>query len=890
MTVRIKTSGSSSTGWTQIQSFFVRTSAAWSDMANVWIKTASSAWTKVFNKPNVPEIQNKVEITISTANSTNQTKKLTGKAYHWTLATSVTYRFRKSTNDISFSNLFSPETSVNPSSGSSHTNDTYTILQSDLTPNATNYFVYVTKATNSNAGTEAESVSFSDYIDMPRDITNLTASTPTVANSIPLSWSPVAQLQAPGSYEVFYGTSTTPTTLFGITSSNSITVTGLQANTLYYFRILPWTASNARGYYGNYSNVASGQTLAAAEPQPFNTISFTKGFPSSSSQGIVRSTALSWNASTNATRYEIEYEGSNDNANWTNVQTFGASPYTTSTSQSASWGSPQPVGGYGYYYFMRARIRASNIDSATTVIGDGGAYRYATGSPPGQPSFGSISVTSTTASIPVNASSTQGSNSRYEVMEYQYRTSFTSYPGSWSAKSLSSGSGTISLSGLSASTTYYIKIRNRNFDEEYSAENETNFTTSAALTKLTTPTGVDATDFRTDGVNVTWNAVSGAAYYGVWYGSTPAPSYDSLADFGGNRNTTLITGTSYLDTSLGSGVTRDYYVQAYRSGDPTGTKSEWGGPDSGTRAAATVAPYNGSVSVNPSSGTAGSTTFTANPSGWLGTPSTFTYSYSWQYMNTSFSWVQFATGSTAVAPNVTAYAWQVVLTVSNGVSPNGIATASFSVSAPVSKLATPTGLSATTNRTDGINISWNAVSGAAYYGVWYRGGAPSYDSNPDFGGPNNPNLITGTSYLDTSIGAGVTRSYDVQAFRSGNPTGTKSDWAGPVTGTRASVTVSAPVTPTGVSLSGSGAVSWNAVSGADYYEVLNYTDRTGSPANNTNRLGPYNTTVYGTSLQLGSSQGYSSPNNWARVQVRAWNNSGQFSTYSAWVPSSTTYT
>ena len=471
MTVRIKTSGSSSTGWTQIQSFFVRTSAAWSDMANVWIKTASSAWTKVFNKPNVPEIQNKVEITISTANSTNQTKKLTGKAYHWTLATSVTYRFRKSTNDISFSNLFSPETSVNPSSGSSHTNDTYTILQSDLTPNATNYFVYVTKATNSNAGTEAESVSFSDYIDMPRDITNLTALTPTVANSIPLSWSPVAQLQAPGSYEVFYGTSTTPTTLFGTTSSNSITVTGLQANTLYYFRILPWTASNARGYYGNYSNVASGQTLAAAEPQPFNTISFTKGFPSSSSQGIVRSTALSWNASTNATRYEIEYEGSNDNANWTNVQTFGASPYTTSTSQSASWGSPQPVGGYGYYYFMRARIRASNIDSATTVIGDGGAYRYATRSPPGQPSFGSISVTSTTASIPVNASSTQGSNSRYEVMEYQYRTSFTSYPGSWSAKSLSSGSGTISLSGLSASTTYYIKIRNRNFDEEYSAEN-----------------------------------------------------------------------------------------------------------------------------------------------------------------------------------------------------------------------------------------------------------------------------------------------------------------------------------------------------------------------------------------------------------------------------------
>jgi hypothetical protein len=99
----------------------------------------------------------------------------------------------------------------------------------------------------------------------------------------------------------------------------------------------------------------------------------------------------------------------------------------------------------------------------------------------------------------------------------------------------------------------------------------------------------------------------------------------------------------------------------------------------------------------------------------------------------------------------------------------------------------------------------------------------------------------------------------------------------------------APSTPTGVSVSGSGVVSWNAVSGADYYEVLNYTDRTGSPSNNNNRLGPYNTTVFATSLQLGSSQGYSSPNNWARAQVRAWNYAGQVSTYSAWYPSSTTY-
>ena len=98
--------------------------------------------------------------------------------------------------------------------------------------------------------------------------------------------------------------------------------------------------------------------------------------------------------------------------------------------------------------------------------------------------------------------------------------------------------------------------------------------------------------------------------------------------------------------------------------------------------------------------------------------------------------------------------------------------------------------------------------------------------------------------------------------------------------------VSIPATPTGVSLSGSGAVNWSAVSGATYYEVLNYTARSSTGAS---RLGPYTTTVYGTSLQLGSSQGYSGLNNYARVQVRAGNSAG-VSTYGAWVPSASTYT
>ena len=100
------------------------------------------------------------------------------------------------------------------------------------------------------------------------------------------------------------------------------------------------------------------------------------------------------------------------------------------------------------------------------------------------------------------------------------------------------------------------------------------------------------------------------------------------------------------------------------------------------------------------------------------------------------------------------------------------------------------------------------------------------------------------------------------------------------------VAVASPTTPTGLSVSGSGAVTWNPSSGSDSYDLLIYTATNSSGSG---QLGPYSANTSSTSFQLTSSQGYSSPNNWARVQVRGRNNSGQVSTYGAWYPSSTTY-
>ena len=169
--------------------------------------------------------------------------------YRWSDSTGITYQFTKSTNDITYSNITGASgTSTNPAVGSSNTNDTYTLTQSDLTANTTNYFKYLSKATNSTYGTEQ--TSSSDYVsfEMPRDVTISVDSTATTGSSIKITWTATT---GSGSYIVYYGTASSPTTSFTTTTSTNATVTGLTSDTTYYFRVLPYTGSSGNGYYGN---------------------------------------------------------------------------------------------------------------------------------------------------------------------------------------------------------------------------------------------------------------------------------------------------------------------------------------------------------------------------------------------------------------------------------------------------------------------------------------------------------------------------------------------------------------------------------------------------------------------------------------------------------------
>lgn len=98
----------------------------------------------------------------------------------------------------------------------------------------------------------------------------------------------------------------------------------------------------------------------------------------------------------------------------------------------------------------------------------------------------------------------------------------------------------------------------------------------------------------------------------------------------------------------------------------------------------------------------------------------------------------------------------------------------------------PTSLSASSNDSTGINLSWSGASGSITdYGIWYSSisnGAPATTDTPDF-------TTTNTTYTDTGAGQGGTRYYWVRA----QGVGGNSAWY-PSGGTGVSGTQPVPIT------------------------------------------------------------------------------------------------
>lgn len=122
---------------------------------------------------------------------------------------------------------------------------------------------------------------------------------------------------------------------------------------------------------------------------------------------------------------------------------------------------------------------------------------------------------------------------------------------------------------------------------------------------------------------------------------------------------------------------------------------------------------------------------------------------------------------------------------------------------PESTLPAPTDLTATVTGTS-IVVNWNAVDGAA-----------SYEVQRSFDGTESNYNATQNSYTDASPGEGA-NSYVVRAVASD---GTKSEWSASASCTYAAPLLPAPANVTAVQSANTIVVNWDAVEGADKYEV-----------------------------------------------------------------------
>lgn len=127
--------------------------------------------------------------------------------------------------------------------------------------------------------------------------------------------------------------------------------------------------------------------------------------------------------------------------------------------------------------------------------------------------------------------------------------------------------------------------------------------------------------------------------------------------------------------------------------------------------------------------------------------------------------------------------------------------------------AAPTGLTATANGQNGVNLSWNAVSGATYH---------IFRSTTSGGPYTQVGSSSTTSFSDTGLACNTTYFYVVRAF-----TSCESANSSQASATTATCTCTPPPVPTGLTATANGQtaanLSWSASTGATSYNVLRST-------------------------------------------------------------------
>ncbi|HKI06511.1 MAG TPA: hypothetical protein VKK31_31320 [Thermoanaerobaculia bacterium] len=504
---------------------------------------------------------------------------------------------------------------------------------------------------------------------------------------------------------------------------------------------------------------------------------------------------LSWNAVADATSYVV-YRSTTSGGPYTQI----ASGITGTTFSSTGLSC-----GTTYFYVVQAEMRLcksanSNQASAATTITVIAAPTGLTAATTGQPQ------------INLSWNTVAGATS-YNV----YRSMTSGGPYTQIASGITGM--TFSSTGLSCGTTYYYVVRAVSSAGCESA-NSNQATAATPTTVTAAPTGLTANAAGQTQINLSWNAVAGAASYNVYRSTSSGGTYTKIAS--------NIPGTTFSNTGLSCGT----YYYAVRTVSSAGCESANSNQAS---ALATTMP-------TPTGLTAAAASPIQIDLSWNAVAGATSYRVERSFTSGGlYATIGGATGTTLSDTNLscgTTYFYAVQAVAGGCSSANSV-----QASAATPALTAPTGLTAVAAGQTQINLSWNAVAGVTTYNV--------YRSTTSGGSYTKiATNVPGTTFSNTDPSCGMPYFYVVRAVANSSCESANSNQVSAATATTTPA-------PTGLTAAAAGPaqinLSWNAVTGASSYYVYRSTTSGGPYGLLANVAG---TTVSSTNLTCGNTYFY----------------------------------
>lgn len=596
------------------------------------------------------------------------------------------------------------------------------------------------------------------------------------------------------------------------------------------------TSGAAGGTMGNGYTVKGYIYLPVAPPPPPDPPKNITG--KWTSRGPQWQAEISWDSVSGATGYHVEYRTPTTNG-WSAWKTDG--DYKS--------GNSYIFKGLGNYNFYEYRVRAYNSGGASNWVNytlpkygpEPGteSTKPTISTPPDKPKF--VSATwSGAASARVSWSAVSGADS-YKV---QGKKATGNY---WTSEFIVRSGTSCTLPGLDVNTSWYFYVEAVNAAgssgwTEYRLPAQKTIVEDLAAKEPTPPSAVAAPTnvsgkWKSTGSNataeLTWSTVNGVDHYEVGYKKDGGNWVDIPL-------CVMSTNTSYVFNNLDSSSAYSFRIKAVKSD----VSSAWTECKLDKSGAGKLAAPNGVSGEWTSTGPKWQARIS-----WNAVSGATRYEVQYRTPKTGNAWKtdgDYSSGTSYISTGLgdyNSYDYRVRAVNANGASDwteyTLVKTVSIPDPAPVVTAPTPVMPAAPTNVSGTwtstgpkwqARISWDPVSGAARYEVQYRTPSTGYAWRAD------ADYCSGTSYISTGLGNYNSYDYRVRAVNAaGASAWTEYTLVKTVSTPDPAPVTTAPAAPTNVSGTWTSRgpkwqarISWEAVSGATYYEVQYRTPTTGN--------------------------------------------------------------